>query len=162
VANALVAYVRLFQQGRVALAYPTVLARYGVAQVRDGRRVGAKMNIRDPLSLYCQRKKDVTVERLDLFDEEEDCWREAVVEDTRTAGVPDIVAFRMDFPAWLGTLTRRNRKIALKLAIAESTGRVACMFRVSPGRVAQLRREFAGSWKKFTGETPPDAIAVPE
>ena len=38
IANALVAYARLYQQGRVALAYPTVLARYGVAQVRDGRQ----------------------------------------------------------------------------------------------------------------------------
>jgi len=76
--------------------------------------------------------------------------------------VPDIVAFRCDFPEWLDTLSRRNRKIALKLAIAESTGRVARMFRVSPGPVAQLRRELAASWKQFTGETPPDAIAVRE
>ena len=65
IANALVAYVRLYQQGRVSLAYPTVLARYGVAQARDGRRVGAKLNIKDPLSRYCQKRKGVVVERLD-------------------------------------------------------------------------------------------------
>ena len=66
IANALVAYVRLYQQGRVALAYPTVLARYGVAQVRDGRRVGAKLNIKDLLSRYCQKRKGVVVERLEV------------------------------------------------------------------------------------------------
>ena len=101
---------------------------------------GGHLNCKDPLRQHCQQRKNVIVERLDKFDEEENCWKEAMVQDTRSAPVPDIVAFRCDFPAWLDTLTRRNRKIALKLAIAESTGRVACMFRVSPGRVAQLRR----------------------
>jgi len=41
VANALVAFARLVQLGKVDLAYPTVLARYAVAQVNDGRKVGA-------------------------------------------------------------------------------------------------------------------------
>ncbi|MEO2008842.1 MAG: hypothetical protein ABGX22_09210, partial [Pirellulaceae bacterium] len=40
VANSLVAFVRLVELEKVDLAYPTVLARYGVAQVRSGRRVG--------------------------------------------------------------------------------------------------------------------------
>ena len=40
VANTLVAHHRLVQTGKEDLAYPTVLARYGIAQVRDGRRVG--------------------------------------------------------------------------------------------------------------------------
>jgi hypothetical protein len=152
IANALVAYVRLYQQGRVALAYPTVLARYGVAQVRDGRRVGAKLNIRDPLSRYCQKRKGVVVERLDVFDEEENAWAEAVVQDTRTATVPDIVSFRCDFPAWLGTLSRRDRRIAESLALGHRTQDVARRFQVSEGRVSQLRRELAASWKDFTGE----------
>jgi hypothetical protein len=153
IANALVAYVRLFQQGRVALAYPTVLARYGVAQVRDGRRVGAKLNIKDPLSRYCQKRKGVVVERLDVFDEEENAWAEAVIQDTRTATVPDIVSFRCDFPAWLNTLRRRDRRIAETLALGHSTSQVAKRFDVSPGRVSQLRRELAGSWREFVGET---------
>ena len=44
VASALVAYERLFRQGRVDVAYPTVLARYAVAQFHSGRRVGNRMN----------------------------------------------------------------------------------------------------------------------
>ena len=34
-ANALVAYTRLYALGKVELAYPTVLARYAVAQVKE-------------------------------------------------------------------------------------------------------------------------------
>ncbi|MGD0040313.1 MAG: hypothetical protein ABSE84_07855, partial [Isosphaeraceae bacterium] len=40
VCNALKAFVRLVQLKKVALAYPTVLAKYGVAQTRDHRKVG--------------------------------------------------------------------------------------------------------------------------
>ena len=45
IANAAVANVRLVELEKTALAYPTVLARYGIAQVRDGRRVGARRRI---------------------------------------------------------------------------------------------------------------------
>jgi len=151
VCNTIVAYARLAELGKTDLAYPSVLARYGIAQVRDGRRIGAKLNIRDPLSGYCQRKKNVVVERLDKFDEEENAWQEAVVQDTRSAPVPDIVAFRCDFPAWLETLSRRDHRIAETLAIGHSTSAVAIRFGVSPGRVSQLRRELHDSWKEFTG-----------
>jgi hypothetical protein len=158
VANALVAYVRLYQQGRVALAYPTVLARYGVAQVRDGRRVGTKLNIKDPLSRYCQKRKGVVVERLDRFDEEDNQWQEAVVEDPHTP-VFEQVQFRCDFPAWLNTLHRRDRRIAETLALGHRTQDVARRFQVSEGRVSQLRRELAGSWREFVGETQGNDVA---
>ncbi len=152
IANCLVAYVRLFEQGRVALAYPTVLARFAIAQIHDHRRVGAKLNIRDVLSPYCQKHKGVVVERLDVFDEEENAWKEAVVQDTRSAPVPEIVAFRCDFPAWLQTLTRRDRRIAKFLALGNRTSDAARKFGVCEGRISQLRRELAESWKEFTGE----------
>jgi len=154
VANALVAYEHLFQQGRVALAYPTVLARYGIAQVREGRKVGARLNVNDPLSSYCRRRKRVVVERLDRLDEEENQWQEAVVEDTRTASVPEIVSFRVDFPAWLNTLPQRTRRITEKLAMSHTTSDVAKSFGVSAGRVSQLRRELHTSWQGFQNEEP--------
>lgn len=43
VANAAVAFMRLVQLGKADLAYPSVLARYGVAQVLEGRRVGNRL-----------------------------------------------------------------------------------------------------------------------
>src|SRR3972149_3162513 len=94
VANAVVAFARLVQSGKSHLAYPTVLARYGVAQLREGRRVGNPLRIGEVLSEYAQRKKGFAVERLDRFDKESGEWIEAVVEDRRTPR-PDQVAFRI-------------------------------------------------------------------
>ena len=161
IANAMVAYVRLFEQGKIALAYPTVLARFAIAQVRDHRRVGAKLNIRDVLSLYCQRKKGIVVERLDRFDDEENAWQEAVVQDTRSAPVSEIVAFRVDFAAWLKSLRRRDRRIAKFLALGNRTSDAARKFDVSQGRVSQLRRELAESWRAFVGDEPGATAAAP-
>lgn len=134
-ANATAAYARLAELGKPELAYPTVLANYAVAQYWDGRRVGNQLNIRDVLSEYAQRHRHFTVERLDTFDEEQDAWREAVVADTRGTPVPDLVSFRIDFPAWLATHSRRNRRIAAALAAGYSTGEVACR----PSRRASKR-----------------------
>ncbi len=154
IANAMVAYVRLFEQGKVALAFPTVLANFAIRQVRDHRRVGNRLNVKDVLSPYCQKHKGVVVQRLDVFDEEENAWKEAVVEDTRNAPVSDIVAFRVDFADWLKSLRRRDRRIAESLALGNRTGDVAQRFNVSAGRVSQLRRELAESWRAFVGDEP--------
>jgi hypothetical protein len=43
----------------------------GDAQSREGRRVGGTLNSNDVSSEYCQRKKDLIVERLDKFDKAE-------------------------------------------------------------------------------------------
>jgi hypothetical protein len=40
ICNALVAYVGLIHAGKLAVAYPTALAKYAVAQTRDFRKVG--------------------------------------------------------------------------------------------------------------------------
>ena len=104
VANALVAFRRLVQLNKVDLAYPSVLARYAVAQIRDGRLVGSRMNVKDVSSPYCQRVKNVVMERLDRYDPEEDSWTEVVVED-KTAGPDEIARTRIDFADWLASLS---------------------------------------------------------
>jgi RNA polymerase sigma factor (sigma-70 family) len=151
VANAFVAYARLVEQGRETLAFATVLARFAVAQVRAGRQVGGQLNAQDISSKYCQRRKRIRLGRLDRFDPQEGCWQETIVEDHRTP-VLDQVWFRIDFPAWLDTLPPRDRQIAQCLAEGVSTSEVAHRFRLSPGRVSQLRREFEKSWLAFHGE----------
>ena len=47
VANCWAAFVRLVERGLIDVVYPTPLAGYAIKQVRDGRRVGAKLNVRD-------------------------------------------------------------------------------------------------------------------
>lgn len=156
IANALVAFVRLVQLDKTDVAYPTALARYAIAQVHDGRRVGNRLNVGDVLSPYAQKHKRIVVDRLDRFDEHNNEWIEAVVEDHRTP-IPDQAAFRCDFPAWLTTLGRRNRRIAQALAVGQTTGYVAERFRLSQGRISQLRRELHRSWQAFHGEQPKTA-----
>lgn len=156
-ANATVAYARLAALGKTSVAYPSVLARFGIAQFRSGRRVGNRLNIRETLSGYAQQKKGFRVERLDKYDEDEGEWREAVVQDTRTLPVPETVAFRIDFADWLASLPRRNRRIAQSLAVGNHTGEVGRRFKVSAGRVSQLRRQLATSWKQFVSQ--PDNLA---
>jgi hypothetical protein len=55
--------------------------------------------------------------------------------------------------AWLQTRTKRDQRIIDRLLLGERTGIVARAFRLSPGRIAQLRRVFAKDWQRF-GESP--------
>ena len=153
IANALVAFVALVRRGKMSIAYPSVLARYAAAQVNDGRRVGNRLNVREILSPYAQRLKGFRVERLDCHDEEENTWAEAIVED-KTAGPAEIACTRIDFSDWLSSLKRRDRRVAEFLANGETTKMAARKFRVSQGRISQLRRELAESWRTFIGDEP--------
>ena len=151
VATCFVAYWRLVQQGREGLAFATVLARYAVAQVRTGRQVGGRLNVKDVSSGYSQYRKRFNVSRLDRFDPGEGCWKEVTLADDKWP-ILDQVAFRCDFPAWLKTLPPRDRNIARALAAGSRTTDVARRFGVSIARISQLRRELERSWWAFHGE----------
>ena len=140
VANAFCAFGRLAQLGKLSLAYPSVLARYGVAQVKDGRMTGGSLNCRDVSSKYCQRLKNVVLERLDHYDTEEECWKEILIPDN-TCTPAELAASRIDFPAWLKTLKPRDRKVAKFLSFGNRTQDAARKFDVSQGRISQLRKE---------------------
>jgi len=159
VANACQAYARLVELGKTAVAHPIALARYGVRQSRDHRKVGGHLNIKDVLSKYCQTRKGVVVERLNRFDKTEEAWYEVVVED-KHAGPADTARVRLDFSDWLDSLKRRDRRIAEALAVGNRTADVARKFKISAGRISQLRREFAESWRKFVGDEPEDAAPL--
>lgn len=62
--------------------------------------------------------------------------------------------FRIDFPRWLRTLGRRDRRLALDLMRGERTLEAASKRRISPARVSQLRRNFCRDWQVFCGELP--------
>jgi hypothetical protein len=76
------------------------------------------------------------------------------LRDNRITPPPDQAAFRVDFPVWLGMQTKRNRRVIGDLMAGERTQDVSQKFRMSPGRVSQLRREFMEDWRRFCGETP--------
>jgi hypothetical protein len=151
IANGLANYARLLELGKRDVAFPSVLARYAVAQVRAGRRVGNRLRIGDVLSEIAQRKRRCTVERLDYYDGDESCWLEIVVEDRR-ASPADVAACRIDFASWLNRLPSRLRQIALFLATGETTSATAKKFAVTPARISQIRQWFKTSWEAFHGE----------
>jgi hypothetical protein len=151
IANCWVAFVRLVERGLLEVVYPTPLAQFAIKQVRDGRRVGAKLNVRDVSSDYAQRLKRFTVQRLDVFDEREGEWKEVLLED-RKAGPADTAAARIDIADWFDSLPKKKRRIAATLATGESTKRAARKFRVSPGRISQTRRELQKAWQDFQDE----------
>lgn len=148
VANCYRAYLRLHEQGRGERAFPSSLARYAIRHVRAGRKIGGRLNVRDPLSRYAQLRKGIQVQRLQRFQRESGRWVDAMVADRR-APIPDQVALRIDVPVWLNTLSRRARAIAEDLALGDSTAEVAKKHRVSAGRISQRRRELFDSWQRF-------------
>ncbi|MDP6557790.1 MAG: recombinase family protein [Pirellulaceae bacterium] len=153
VVSAMLAYVRLCERGKSELAYPSVLARYAVAQYRAGRRVAERMNCCDVLSPYARRMKDIRVESINDCDRDEEPWR------NRHAGPAEIAATRIDVADWFASLTHRNHKIAEALSDGSTTRDVAKRFRLSAGRISQKRRELLESWQEFQGEQDEPAEA---
>ena len=139
VANTTAAVAGLAKRGKLDLAYPTVLAKFGIRQTLDHRKTGSSLNVKDVLSKYCQENKGVVVQRLDRFNDLEDCWEEAVVVDTRNAPVPATVAFRVDFKDWLKNLHPRDRKVARYLSLGHRTADAAAQIRRQP------RQDFTAS-----------------
>ena len=150
VAAAYVLFTSLCRRGKTALVYPTPLAKFAIRHVREGRRIGSASNSMDITSPCTCAAKRTTIERLDRVNRRGE-WREVLVED-RTAGPAEIVMTRLDFASWLATLSNRDRQLAEKLVLGETTGRVARTFRISAARVSQLRRELCANWHRFVGE----------
>lgn len=151
IANCLVAYVRLIERGKEDLAYPTVLAMFAIRQIKDGRRVGKRINIRDVYDQHAQIKGGYQLHHLGAPRDHRGGWREQLVENDRTP-VADQVVFRIDFPMWLDSLSARDRRIVNELAVGERPGDVARRFGVSASRISQLRSEFQKSWEAYVDD----------
>jgi hypothetical protein len=158
-ANSWAALVGLARRGKLDKAFPSVLANFAEKQTRDHRITGGHLSIKDILSKYCQLNKGIVVERLDHREkDDENAWCEVLVEDRR-AGPADIACTRIDFESWLASLPVRYRRLAQYLSLGNRTADAARKFKVSAGRVSQVRKELAESWRKFTGEEEGVAVA---
>ena len=154
IANAYQAWVGLVHQGKEAVAFPTPLAQFAIRQVCAGRRVGSSTNSLDILSRNARRARGLTVESLDQLDSKTGTLNHLLIED-RHAGPAETATARMDMRAWLGTLSRQQRRIANALALGETTNVVARKFGVSPARISQLRLRFRQLWEQFQAGTKP-------
>jgi hypothetical protein len=157
IANCLCAYRRLYKRNELHRAFASPLVRYAVAQYHVGRRVGTSWSSRDVYSTRARLEGGIEIHPLGTSSEQRDEWLECLTDNRRTP-VPDQAHFRIEFPRWLGTQTKRNRQIAETLALGYSTGEVARKFNLTPARVSQIRRELYQSWSEFTGERHPEFV----
>jgi hypothetical protein len=72
--------------------------------------------------------------------------------DNTVTPPPDQAAFRIDFGAWLKTLTPRERRIIRAMAMSERTKDLSRRFELTPGRISQMRRDFRDDWRRFVGD----------
>jgi hypothetical protein len=150
VARAFVDYGHLAKRHRLAHAYAGTLASYAVRRVRAHRSVGGHQTAKDVLSPIAQKRHGFTLASLSPWDAAEDTWREVVVESRRVSPA-DRAAFDLDFAQWLSRWPARHRRLINGLAASERVTDLAKRFRVSLGRISQLRRRYAASWQKFQG-----------
>jgi len=168
VASAYVAYRRLRDRGiDPARAFPSMMASYAVLQVKDGRLVGNRRSSKDILSPRAQRKHGFHVESLPIatrrsheqvhaklsVQRELDVFEERLHENRRTP-VPEQAAFRIDWPEFMRSLTDRDRRLAKFLSLGNSAKRAAEKFRLSQGRVTQLRQGWCREWRVRQGDEP--------
>jgi hypothetical protein len=151
-------YFQLYEQGRAEVATPSSLVWYAMLQVRRGRVAGCRLNGREVMSRYAQIGHGFKVVPLQNHDPDDDTWVNDIVE-CRNASVLDQIAIRMDFRSWLESLGRRTRRIAMDLARGFTTSEVASKYRLSAGRISQIRRELENAWRQFQSE-PPLAAAL--
>lgn len=149
-AECVVAFHRLHELGRTDEAFATPLARFAIKRVGCGLQPGLRRNQYDVGSRHCHYRHGATVERLQWQERDRDEWNELVVEDRRQS--PALTAaLRVDLKEWLAKLTPRNLKIAALLAAGERACDVAKAFNVTVGRISQVRRALAESWRDHHG-----------
>lgn len=162
-------FLRLAERGKDARHFPSVLASYAARAVKSGRRLCGQLRSKEVLSELSQMRHGFRVQPLPTstrrsFEElhgtvgaqrQIDTFEERLQDNMQTP-VPDQVAFRCDFPAWLKTRSRRDRHLIRAMAGEERTLDLAKRFQLSPARISQLRRDYAADWNRYCA-APPEA-----
>jgi hypothetical protein len=158
-------YLRLAERGKDAGQFVSALATFAARAVCSGRRVCGQEKARDVLSPLARQRHGFAVESLPVApcaphedrysvphgQRKRDEYEERLHDNTITPP-PDQAAFRIDFPAWLCTMTGRERRLIRAMARNERTKDLGRQFQVSAARISQLRREFQASWARFTAD----------
>jgi hypothetical protein len=166
-------FVRLAHRGKDATQFASTLAAYAARAVHCGRKLAGIDRARDVLSSRAQQMHGFKVEHLpsstrtlheELYglpqgQKKHDIYEERL-RDNHVTPPSDAAAFRIDFRAWLQTLTGRERRIISAMALNERTKDLSRTFEVSPGRISQLRREFRDDWERFCSEPDEGTSAV--
>jgi hypothetical protein len=134
---------RLVERGRDADGLLKSVLWWACKHTRQGRQAGgrARAKPRCVLDYARRRKRGVVIQRgidLNYF-------------IGQSASVPEIVAFRLDTPSFLGTLSERDQQIARDLATGTGTKEVAEKYGVTPAAISQFRTRFRRKYDAFHG-----------
>jgi len=157
--------VRLHEKGKDVDQFPMVFIYLVARAVKSGRRLCGQEKARDAMSPLAQQRHNFVVESLpsstpcsydNLYarphgQQRQDAFEERLCDNTVTP-VPDQAQFRIDFPAWLQTLTGRERRLIHAMARNERTTDLSKEFELSQGRISQLRKEFHQGWTRFIAD----------
>jgi len=142
-------FVRLARRGKDPTGFVSAIATFAARAVRSGRKLCGQERAKDVFSARARRAGGFAVLPLpDVSTPHGNPYEEALVDNTRTP-VPDQVSFRLDFPAWRLTRSRRDRDVIDDLMLGEPTSGVARRHGLSAARVSQLRRELHDDWQRF-------------
>jgi hypothetical protein len=164
-------YRRLAERGKDAAQFPMAFIVLAARSVASGRKAAGMEKSKDVMNPHAQRRYGFRVEALPattrtgfetLLAEPRgqrllDAFEERLHEDD-VMPVPDQVAFRLDWPEYFGTLSERDRRLAEFLSLGHRATDAADRFKLSPGRVTQLRQQWCREWQAFQG----DAVTNPE
>lgn len=144
--------LRIEAQGKDPYAFPMALARYAAQAVRAGRKVQGQVSTHDIMNTTTHQRVGFTVCKLPDYSTLDGNPLEEALHEEGRGTVPDLAAFRIDFPAWLATRTERDRRIIEKLGMNERTGDVARANGLGSARISQLRSEYREDWTRFCSE----------
>jgi hypothetical protein len=170
VASSFESFCRLKARGKDPVRdFPSAMAKFGVLSVKNDRHVGGTSSSQDVLSPKAQQMRGFRVEQLPSASGQDsnnlvartrqECEKyQELLHDSRVWPVPDRVAFRIDFPAFLKTLSRRDRRLLYFLAQGNSGADAARKFHLTEGRIAQLRQQWRLEWNAMhSDETAPNS-----
>jgi hypothetical protein len=149
--------LRLAERGKDANQFPSALATLAARAVRSGRKACGQEKAKDVMNERTQCRCGFVVGKLPDHSTLEGNPLFEALQDNQQTPPDEQAAFRIDFPAWLGTRTDRDRRMVEKMGTGEGTGRVAALFALSPARVSQMRREFKADWDRFCADEPAPA-----
>lgn len=142
-------HVRLAEKGKDATEFIGAIVTFAAKAVNCGRKVAGQEPAKDAMSPRAQKLKGFCVNRLPDFETySSNPLSDALVDNTVTPP-PEQVCFRLDFPAFLKSLSKRDRRVLKDLMKGHGTGEVARKYGMSAARVSQLRAQFHRLWNEF-------------
>ena len=134
-------WTRLVERGKLGEDCFRGAIWWAVVHTKQGRRGGGRCDAKPKCVMDYARRRKGTVEVQGGMDLNSFVGA--------TASIPDTVAFRLDVPAFLGTLPERDRGIAASLAQGKGTTEVAREVGVTPAAISQFRTRFKKKYDEF-------------